>query len=79
MTESRTITITAYRDPAGRPTCAADFRAGLVCRLLQSARMGSVDVCALQTGRRPCLERYDLGTGYLMPTKTCPVWAEVQS
>lgn len=77
MSEKKTIEIAVYRDPAGRPTCAADFRAGLVCRLLQSARMGSVDVCALQTGRRPCLERYDGGTGYLMPAKVCPVWAGV--
>lgn len=77
MTEQRTITITAYRDPSGRPTCAVDFRTGLVCRLLQTARMGRDDVCALQTGRRPCLERYDGGTGYLMPAKVCPVWAGV--
>ena len=77
MSEQRTITITAYRTPDGRPTCAVDFEAGEVCSLLQSTRWGLADVCALQPdyGRNTALlHRSHGGTGYLVPCAECIVW-----
>lgn len=39
-TETRTITVQAYRDEDGQPTCAADFSQGHVCRFLGVLKFG---------------------------------------
>ena len=75
MSEQRTITITAYRTPEGAPTCAVNFDAGEVCKLLQTTRYGMTEVCALQTGRRVGLDRGMGGNGYLIPCAECIVWS----
>lgn len=76
MTEQRTITVTAYRTPDGKPTCAADYVSGEVCRFATSRRVGQVEVC----GFVGCdIRRADQGYGYTIPVDGCPVWAEVQS
>ena len=80
MTEQRTITVTAYRTPDGKPTCATDFDAGEVCVMLRSTRWGLADVCALDVdkGRKTNgLQRDDGGNGYLIPCDGCIVWVEV--
>ena len=82
MTEQHTITVTAYRTPEGKPTCAENFDEGRVCMMLRSTRWGLADVCALDVdrGRKANgLQRDNGGNGYLIPCAGCPVWGEVQS
>lgn len=69
MNESRTLTFAKYSDRDGLPTCANKDGA---CKLLQSRRMGSVDVCgylAQDVNRRG-------GDGSLEPHAECPIWKE---
>jgi hypothetical protein len=73
--ETRAIEVQAYRDPEGRPTCAACFRTRQVCVFYRTRKMGLVEECALDEHRR--LERRGKdGLGFLKPGKRCLVWGE---
>ena len=74
-TETRTITVQAYRDEDGQPTCAADFQQGHVCRFLGSRKFGTQDTCLAKNNdvfRRVSGPPY----GFLVPVVGCPVWSE---
>ncbi len=74
-TETRTITVQAYRDEDGQPTCAADFQQGHVCRFLGSRKFGTQDTCLAKNTdvfRRFSGPPY----GFLVPVVGCPVWSE---
>lgn len=43
--EPLTITVQAYRDEDGHPTCAADFPQGHVCQFLGVRKFGTQDTC----------------------------------
>ena len=66
MNESRMLTFAKYRDRDGLPSCANN---GGACRMLQSRRMGTVDVCAI-LGQD--LDRRS-GDGSLEPHAKCPI------
>jgi len=70
----RTITITAYQTPNGKPTCASDFSAGKVCQFLNTKRFGSIEMCGM-TGNT-AIDRWDGGYGYTIPVHGCPVWSQ---
>ena len=73
--EPLTITVQAYRDEDGQPTCAADFPQGHVCRFLGSRKFGTHDVC--MTNGKSAFRRVSGPTpGYLVPVEGCPVWSE---
>lgn len=75
MTEQRTITVTAYRTPEGKPTCATNIYTGQSCRFLESASFGRFLLCAAVRG-----DVYRDGAhGYTIPADGCPVWIGVQS
>ena len=72
-TETRTITVLAYRDEDGQPTCAADFSQGHVCRFLGVRKFGTQDTCLAKNNdvfRRVSGPPY----GFLVPVVGCPVW-----
>ncbi len=71
MTEHRTITIEVFRTPQGEPTCSA--AAGKQdCEYLTSRKYGLVAVCLF--GWVDLDRRGADGTGYLIPSKACPLW-----
>jgi hypothetical protein len=81
--ETRTLTIAAYRDAAGAPTCCANWDTAR-CRFLATRKLGLVEVCGA-TGqdlhRRPAdWQRGDIvarpDDHLLRPADGCPVWAE---
>ena len=75
--ETKAIHVAAYRDGAGRPTCAIDFAAGLVCEFYRTQRLGCSETCvfAAESGKYfTPLARRDNGHGTLIPCKECPVW-----
>lgn len=70
-TEQRLITVTAYRDKDGRPTCVdQELLSFNCCRFLKKATKSSSDKC-LATG-----ENIIRVEGYLRPIFGCPVWSE---
>jgi len=73
--ETKELQVRVYRSPEGVPTCARDFEDGEVCVFLQTARMGKLEVCALQTGVDALL-RSPRGTGWLVPHCKCPLWPD---
>lgn len=75
MTEQRTITVTAYRTPDGKPTCATNIYTGQSCQFLESASFGRFLLCAATA----CSINRDGDGGHTIPADGCPVWAEVQS
>lgn len=75
MTEQRTITVTAYRTPEGKPTCATNIYAGKVCRFMAVRKMGLIEWC-VPIG---CDIDRAGDHGYTIPVDGCPVWTEVQS
>ena len=79
MTEFITIRIARYRDPAGFPTCAANFYTGAVCKFYMTQRNGSNETCLIagdKSGRYwESLNRRGDEQGSLEPLKDCPVWA----
>jgi hypothetical protein len=79
-TETKSITVIAYRDKDGNPCCANDFNAGGVCVFYRTHRFGCSETCVFAEvvpGKRSqTMERrgaYGLGT--LIPLPQCPVWA----
>ena len=73
--EFATITMLRYRDPSGRPTCAADFDKGDVCRFYGTQRLSTHEVCfACGDKSRRVWEGMPRIDGYLRPLKDCPVW-----
>ena len=72
MNEPRTITVSAYRSPDGRPTCCSSWP-DHACGWMGVRKFGTVEVC------RPLSRDIDRdgadGTGYLRPVDGCPVWA----
>ena len=78
MTEFTTIKIARYRDPAGLPTCAANFNTREVCKYYAVQRLGLNETCFVagdKSGRYwEQLNRRDGGHGSLEPMKDCPVW-----
>ena len=71
MSETKTIKFQVYRDTDCLPTCAA--RDG-ECVMLQSRRMGAVEVCGYTGGD---LNRRG-SVGFLEPSPDCPLWGEVK-
>jgi len=71
MTEEKQITVKAYRDKDGLPTCAVNFRTGEICQFHMLERFGTVAVCAVS---RLELDRRDDGEGSLIPCEKCIVW-----
>ncbi len=72
MIEQRTITINAYRDKEGRPTCAKNVQTGEYCKFLRITYYGLRDICALADDGT-MLDRYD-EYGCTIPGKDCIVW-----
>jgi len=70
MTEEKQITVKAYRDKDGLPTCAVNFRTGDICQFQLLERFGPVAVCAVS---RIELDRRD-DVGSLIPCEKCIVW-----
>ena len=71
--ETRTITVQAYRDKDGNPTCAADFSAGRVCRFYGTTGLGLGEVCLATTKQ---IQRRVLDSWSTIPVEGCPVWSE---
>lgn len=71
-TETRTITVQAYRDKDGNPTCAADFIAGSVCRFYGTTGIGFGEVCLATTKQ---IQRRDIDSWSTIPVEGCPVWS----
>ena len=65
--ETATITLTRYRTPSGKHTCAARVP-DRVCRLYRIRRFGTEEYCGWAGDM---LERTD--EGYLQPCHDCPV------
>jgi hypothetical protein len=74
MTEQRTITVTAYRTPDGKPTCATNIYTGKHCRFLAVRKMGLIEWC----GATGCDISRNGDHGYTIPVDGCPVWAGVE-
>jgi len=65
--ETRSITVRAFRDPDGNPTCGTTEG---FCRFSGVGRLGTVPVCLAAPGiyiRRR-------SNGYTEPCNGCPVW-----
>lgn len=80
--EHHQITVTRYRDPAGNPTCAADFTSDplKVCMFYRTQRFGCSETCVFarevgHKGYTEMLGRRKKGMGSLIPLDNCPVWA----
>jgi hypothetical protein len=71
--ETVTITLTRYRTPSGKHTCAAQFP-DQVCRLYRTQRFGCEESCGW-TGE--LLERENNGARYLQPCHECPLRDDV--
>ena len=78
MTEFTTIKIARYRDPAGLPTCAANFNTRNVCRFYATRKLGQDEICLIagdKIGKHPeSISRRADSNGSLVPLKDCPVW-----
>lgn len=73
--EQRTLTVMAYRDPLGNPTCSASTRAGYTCQFLLAGGFGTRHLCGY--GNDMLLRRGGPdGAGYLIPHDKCPLWAD---
>ncbi len=77
--ETRQITVTAYRDKAGNPCCAANFNTGEVCVFYddiafqtRTQRFGANETCVF--AKQKLKKRKD-GHGTLIPCSECPIWA----
>ena len=83
--ELRQITVEAYRDADGRPTCCADWGRAR-CRFVVSRNLGTFYSCTA-VGEDLLLRPYDLPYKYdlpnlddvkddklLRPIEGCPVW-----
>ena len=84
MTETAMIAVERFRDSAGRPTCAANFETGAVCRFYATQRFGCHETCMFAGDKAsgkywPPLERRDNGNGVLIPMAGCPVWPEIEA
>lgn len=82
MIEQKNITVLAYRDSGGNPTCAANFETGEVCVFYRTQRFGCHETCVFgDAGGRYSegLKRRKDGNGSLIPLSRCPIWgAEVE-
>ena len=72
-TETRTITVQAYRDKDGNPTCAADLTAGLVCQFYGTSHLCLWEVCLATTKQ---IQRRYIDSWSTIPVEGCPVWSE---
>lgn len=70
-TEQKQITISAYRDYDGNPTCALAVLGGKCCPFFEVKKFGFVEMC-IYTGSS--LERREEGIGFTIPDENCPVW-----
>ena len=71
--ETKTIEVQAYRDAAGKPCCAANFKTGEVCPFYRTRTFGTKEICIFNDDvllRR----RGEFGLGTLVPFAGCPVW-----
>ena len=73
MSEEKTITVKAYRDKDGLPTCAVDFRTGEFCQFLRVTRFGILHVCAIDQSDG-LWRRGGKGEGSLIPCEKCIAW-----
>jgi hypothetical protein len=74
-TEQRTITIAAFRDPDGKPTCGDDFSSvSGKCKFIRVSSFGARWHCAVTGDELRDSNRSQ--HGYLRPCVRCPVWAE---
>ena len=79
MPETRTLEIPVYRTPDGKPTCSRDVVTGEMCRFAFVRGFGCIDFCgAVPRSERDddVLRRVPRDTGYLVPHKDCPLWAD---
>lgn len=82
MTEARTITVAAYRDADGHPTCCTNWETAR-CQFIFVRKFGLIEVCGAtgsDIGRGPHdLRRGEIVTSPedhpLRPVPGCPVWA----
>lgn len=70
--ETRTLTLSVYRTPDGRPTCCRDGWAGDLCQMLGYTTRGSV--CRF-TGAAVMPYAWDAGP-WLQPPGDCPLWRD---
>jgi len=71
-TETRTITVQAYRDEDGQPTCAGRTEEAGCCRFVGVTGAGSRPFCLSSIDS---LLRRSGGSGSLIPAEGCPVWS----
>lgn len=77
MTIPKTITVNAYLDPSGEPTCAENFETGEVCVFYRTSNFGCHETCVFAKDEGKYLEplkRRRGGEGSLIPLSRCPVW-----
>lgn len=75
--ETTTLTIKRFRDKEGNPTCARNFQTGEVCQFFTTTRFGSIEMCGYLNDAEhidEVLERRNGSLGYLIPSRTCPLW-----
>jgi len=72
MTEEKQITVKAYRDKDGLPTCAASFPSGQVCMFLYHVKFGTMEICSV--AQSPLQRRGQDQCGSLIPCENCIVW-----
>lgn len=73
MIELRTITVKAYRDEAGKPTCISNFKAGHICQWFRLRKFGTLELCGINDEK---VIRDSGGIGYTRPTSSCPIWSK---
>lgn len=71
MSEQRTISITAYRDKNGRPTCCKQWPQQR-CIFLQTRKAGIVWICG---ANGVYVDEYEEDSS-LKPAGSCIVWGE---
>jgi hypothetical protein len=68
----KTIEVNTFLDNNGGPTCGyALGRAREECPFYYGDPSGSNEACAINN--EPLVRNYN-GMGYLIPTRTCPIW-----
>ena len=75
--ETRQITVPAYRDKDGNPSCMGDCASDKICpfyRLEKHSLYSMSDTCFCAK-TFPKLQRRDNGRRTLIPHAECPIWA----
>lgn len=75
--QERVMKITGYFTDSGNKTCSFDVTKGEYCRFLGSSNFGTVSKCMLTN--EVVFPDGDNQLGYLIPSKSCPVWDNKQS